>query len=317
MLSFAVLACLGAAYFASWYFWLQEISAFTEAYESPDYLEAQRHIKSCLWLSSIRATKDLRYLKSLQFRAALFSVRRDFAQAESLFRQTIAIAETDYGPESSELATQKSLLALVLRKTGRYAEAEKLYRQVLVIQEKQPSPSMPKAKEVAETLDYLAWTLIKEEKFAEAEAILERCLAITESEYGADSFKLISPRVEQAYLYNEQDGWQKARPILDNVLEFCQKQKPGTKTSAYTVVALLTMANLFRDHACSQEAEYAYKLALEGCKQNVAGRENNLFMTDILISYAKLLDNLARTKEADSLKVEAENIRQRPALDRS
>ncbi|MBY0359387.1 MAG: tetratricopeptide repeat protein [Candidatus Obscuribacterales bacterium] len=326
-ISLAILGTAVAVYGLSWYLWLQEINAFSQAYMTSDYLKAQRHIKSCLWLSAPCKGYDPRYVKSLQFQAALYAVRRELNKAISVQEDVLKLArENKYSPLSFGWIVQQSAMALLLRKAGRYAEAENRYIVVITTLEvrvalakKIAPPDDPETAELqrmlAEALDYSSWVLIKEKKFSEAEAMLNRCLDLTKQEYGPDSFKLISPQVELAYLKNEQGKWNESRPLLDKALSFLKKQTPGTKTSAYTTVAILTMANLFRDHDCPKEAEESYKLAIDSCKLNVAGAENNLFMTDILTSYAKLLEQQSRQPEAEKLKAEAKRIREQPPLE--
>lgn len=304
-----ILGIAAAVYCLSWYLWLEEMKAFTKSYQTNDYLGAERHIRSCRYLSLLGGNTDVRYLKSIQFHAALYSIRRDFTQAITLMRQAVALAEINCGGDSLETADQKSALALLLRKTKQYGQAEELYRQILSLQE-----SKKNTDGVVSTLDYLSWVLIKEKKYDEAKGMLNRCISLAKSEYGNDSFRLISPQVQLAYLYDQENNWKDAEKILRQCLNHFHQGNSKAKTSAYTVVALLTMANLFRDHDLPEEAESSYRLALNGCKENVAGAENNLFMTDIQMSYAKLLDSVARHQQADELRKEAEKIRRLPAL---
>ena len=56
-----------------------------------------------------------------------------YAEAEPLYRQALAINQKALGEEHPAYATDLSNLAFVLQATGQYAEAEPLYHQALEI----------------------------------------------------------------------------------------------------------------------------------------------------------------------------------------
>ena len=78
--------------------------------------------------------------------------RARYAEAEPLYRQSLALREQLYGPDSDEVATQLSNLGILLRNTNRMAEAEPLMRRALEIDEK----SYGRPSEVAIDLNNLA-----------------------------------------------------------------------------------------------------------------------------------------------------------------
>ena len=55
------------------------------------------------------------------------------AEAEPLYRRSLAIYERSYGPHHPDVAADLNNLAVLLRATGRHAEAEPLYRRGLAI----------------------------------------------------------------------------------------------------------------------------------------------------------------------------------------
>jgi tetratricopeptide (TPR) repeat protein len=106
-----------------------------------------------------------------------------FAEAEPLFRPSLAILEGSYGPEHPQVAAALGNLAGLLQETNRAAEAEPLYRRALAIDEGSYGPDHP---QVAVTLGNLAGLLQKTNRLAEAEPLYRRSLAILEGSYGPD-----------------------------------------------------------------------------------------------------------------------------------
>ena len=71
------------------------------------------------------------------------------ADAESLYRRSLAIREKALAPEHRHVALSLNKLAELYQNQGRYAEAEPLYRRSLAIREKALAPEHP---HVARTL---------------------------------------------------------------------------------------------------------------------------------------------------------------------
>jgi tetratricopeptide (TPR) repeat protein len=87
------------------------------------------------------------------------------ADAEPLYKRSLAILEKTLGPDHPHIATSLDNLALVYTDEGRYADAESLYKQLLPIQEHALGPSHPR---VARSLNDLAWLYVKEGRYADA-----------------------------------------------------------------------------------------------------------------------------------------------------
>jgi tetratricopeptide (TPR) repeat protein len=111
----------------------------------------------------------------------LFDVKADYAQAETLKRRALAIAETSYGAD--HIAGHLSNLSELLRKTNRLAEAEPLIRRALAIDEKNFGRDHPN---VAIRLNNLAVLLQDTNRPAEAEPLMRRALTIDEKNFGRD-----------------------------------------------------------------------------------------------------------------------------------
>ncbi len=66
-----------------------------------------------------------------------------YAEAEPLYRRSLAIREKALGPDHPDTAVSLNNLALLYGNQGRYAEAEPLYQRSLAIREKALGPDHP------------------------------------------------------------------------------------------------------------------------------------------------------------------------------
>jgi tetratricopeptide (TPR) repeat protein len=71
---------------------------------------------------------------SLNNLAALYRAQGQYAQAEPLFKRSLAIREKALGPDHPDVATSLNNLAALFRKTGREKEAEALEKRAAAIQ---------------------------------------------------------------------------------------------------------------------------------------------------------------------------------------
>ena len=93
--------------------------------------------------------------------------RGQYAEAEPLYKRSLAIMEKALGPDHPMVALSLNNLALLYRAMDRFAEAESLcYKRSLAIMEKALGPDHP---DVATSLENLAllYRAIKREKEAE------------------------------------------------------------------------------------------------------------------------------------------------------
>jgi tetratricopeptide (TPR) repeat protein len=113
----------------------------------------------------------------------LFGAKAEYAEAESLYRRALAIAETSYGPNHTEVAIRLSNLGVLLRDTNSLTEAEPLFRRALMIDERSYGPDHPK---VAIRLNNVARLLQDTNRLGEAEPLMRRAPPILEASLGAD-----------------------------------------------------------------------------------------------------------------------------------
>ena len=74
--------------------------------------------------------------QSLNNLAELYRDQGRYAEAEPLYKRSLAIREKALGPDHPDVATALNNLAVLYEDQGRYADAEPLYKRSLAIQRK-------------------------------------------------------------------------------------------------------------------------------------------------------------------------------------
>jgi tetratricopeptide (TPR) repeat protein len=114
--------------------------------------------------------------------ARLYFKRGDYRQAEPLLTQLLTL-KRPYGPEHPEVATVLVSLAKVRHALGKPDQAERLWRRVLIVRERQLPASDPA---VLQAMDGLSDSLAALGKHAAALDLRERGLKAREETMGAD-----------------------------------------------------------------------------------------------------------------------------------
>jgi CHAT domain-containing protein/Tfp pilus assembly protein PilF len=118
---------------------------------------------------------------SLNNLALLYGNQGRDAEAEPLYRCSLAIMEKAFGPDSAEVGTGLSNLAALYQRQDRYADAEPLFKRSLVLREKALGREHP---DVAQSLNNLATHYEKQDRHADSEPLFRRALAIYEKAAG-------------------------------------------------------------------------------------------------------------------------------------
>ena len=116
--------------------WESNNSRGEEAYQKGHYVEAEKFFLAALEKAEEFEPQDPRLYTSLNNLAELHRVQGKYAEAEPLYKRSLAILEKALGPEHPHVATSLNNLALLYNAQGKYAEAEPLYKRSLSIYEK-------------------------------------------------------------------------------------------------------------------------------------------------------------------------------------
>jgi tetratricopeptide (TPR) repeat protein len=115
--------------------------------------------------------------------AYLHEQQARYADAELLYKRSLAIREKALGPDHLDVATVLDNLAVLYEKLRRYADAEPLYKRSLAIREKALGPNHPT---VAGALTNLATLYQNQGRLADAEPLFQRASAIRAGALGRD-----------------------------------------------------------------------------------------------------------------------------------
>ena len=150
--------------------WDRYNTAGGQAYEQGNYAEAEKQWSAALPEAEKFGPQDPRLATSLNNLAALYRAQGKYAQAEPLYRRSLAIREKALGPEHPDVAGSLNNLAALYRAQGKYAEAEPFYRRSLTIWEKALGPEHPAVAQSLENYAALLRKMGREEEAAEMEA---------------------------------------------------------------------------------------------------------------------------------------------------
>ena len=180
-----------------------------------------------------------------------------YADAERLYKRTLAIYEKALGKDHTDVADTLNNLGLVYGDQGKYAEAQGVYKRALAIYEKARSAN---PASMANTLHNLAIVYIEQAKYAEAEGLYKHALAIKERALGTDNPDVAKTLSNLADVYVEQAKYAEAEGYYKRALAIKEKTL-GTDHLA-VAYSLIGLANVYFRQARYAAAEGLYKRAL-------------------------------------------------------
>jgi tetratricopeptide (TPR) repeat protein len=130
--------------------------------------------------------------------AVIYYIHGEYAEAEKLFKRSLAIREKALGPNHPDVATSLDIMASIYAIWGDYAKAEPLYKRSLAIREKALGPNHP---DVAKSLNSMAIFYGIQGEYAKAEPLFKRSLAIREKALGHDHPDVATSLENLAALY--------------------------------------------------------------------------------------------------------------------
>jgi len=143
-----------------------------------------------------------------------------YAEAEPLFRRSLAIRKKKLGPDHPYVAISLNNLGTLYRAQGRYADAEPLLKRALAIREKALGSDHP---DVAQALNNLAELYREQGRYGEAEPLYNHALAIKEKALGPDHPAVALLLNNLALLYQTQGRYTDAEPLLKRALVINEK----------------------------------------------------------------------------------------------
>lgn len=180
-----------------------------------------------------------------------------YEEALALAEKSLTISEKEDGPESANVASWLTHIALALEGLGRYEDAIPHLKRALVIREKILGPDHPDTATVLNNLGILYDNL---GRFAEAEAHHKRALAILEKVYGSDHPRVATTLNNLGLVYMSLARYAEAEVLLKRSLSISE-QVDGPD-HANTATSLANLSVLYAAQNRLAEAEQLQKRAL-------------------------------------------------------
>jgi CHAT domain-containing protein/tetratricopeptide (TPR) repeat protein len=156
---------------------------------------------------------------SLDSLARLYQALGRYADAEPLYKRSLAIRAKVFGP-GPDVGASLNNLAELYQARGQYAEAEPLYKRALSIREEALGSHHPA---VATSLNDLASLYEAQARYADAERLFKRSFAIRENTLGPDHPDAAASLNNLAKLYSAQGRYADAEPLYKRSLAIKEK----------------------------------------------------------------------------------------------
>ncbi|MBI3373963.1 MAG: CHAT domain-containing protein [Betaproteobacteria bacterium] len=277
--------------------WMQYMQQGDAAYERGDIRAGIAAFELALRKAEAFGPEHTAVAASLHKLAGLYYAQRRYAEAEPLYRRSLAIREKALGLEHPDVAASLYKLAELYRAQGRYAEAEPLLRRSLAILEKALGPEH---RYVAIPLNNLAELYQTQGRYAEAEPLYRRALAIREKALGPEHPAVARSLNDLATLYHSQSRYADAEPLLRRSLAI--REKALGPEHLDVAASLNNLAYFYQAQSRYAEAEPLSRRSL-AIYEKALGPEHH--------DVANPLNNLARLYNAQGRYAEAEPLLRR------
>lgn len=190
--------------------------------------------------------------------ADLYRDRENFAKAESLYSQSLAINERAFGRDDFRLLSSLNGLGLTYKSQGKFQEADSSLRRALEIGELALGPDHPT---VGMTLNNLGLLRYSEGKYEDAKMFYQRALAIFERASVPDDRGLATVLSNIGSLLSRELRYEEAEPYFQRALESNEKALGPNHPSIAT--NLNDLADLYKNLGKFSEAGPLYRRILE------------------------------------------------------
>jgi len=185
------------------------------------------------------------------------NVAGDFAGAEALLREALALRENAFGKRHFTVAASATNLGLTVWRQGRADEALPLFQRALGLLEEVFGTGHP---DVAKAHNNLSNVLKQSGEYDEAEKHLRRAIAIWEAAFGSEHPNLARPLSNLANLHYSRGDLEAAQAMFGRALEILETKLGPDHPDVSLVVH--NLGNLLADRGDYDAALSAYRRAL-------------------------------------------------------
>ncbi|MFN7932056.1 MAG: serine/threonine-protein kinase [Bryobacteraceae bacterium] len=197
---------------------------------------------------------------SLKALAELRRRKTDYAAAEALARESLAIRTRLHGQRHFDVAESLNTLALTLDESGHPKDAEKYFRQLLemrdILRVNDPNQHLETA-----VLSNLGGVLRTQQRYDEAEKYLRECIDIRRRTLKGDHPRLALVLAKLGAVLSDAGRYQEAEPLLREGLAMRQRVYGGAHPDI--VGSFSSLAHALTGQGRLEEAEKLYRQALD------------------------------------------------------
>ena len=257
-----------------------------------DWEKLSPHLSKVLDTEDDRVMAKMGWSVAQQYAQWLHEQAR-YAEAEPLFRRTLAIIENYISSDNPVLATSLNNLAGVLLETDRQTEAEPLLRRALAINEKHFGEDM----NVAVSLNNLGRLLQTRDRLDEAEPLFRRCLVISEKCQENDNPNVARTLNNLGNLLRATNRLSEAEILIRQALDI--NERIFGNNHPRVAEDLSSLAVVLKDTNQVVEAEVLQRKALAIDEETLGAEHPNI--ASRLSNLAMLLKETGRLDEAEPL----------------
>ncbi len=234
--------------------------------------------------------------------AAVYEYKGDYAKAESLFKQALAIEEKTLGADSPHIASCLNNISSLYSRMGKSAAAIPYAERALEIMKKARGENSSEVLMIRQNLAEL-----KMHTGGDSLSELKETLAKREALVGPEHADVAQCLNNLAQWYLVHGQYSDAEPLYKRSLAISNKQL-GPQNQ-YTLAVTQNLGTLYLEEKKFDLAEPLLKLALEGREKALGEKHPDVGHS--LEEYAKLLRATGRSDQAGKLEERAAAISQR------
>lgn len=228
------------------------------AYKRGDYSAAASQFEAALIEAKAFRQDDSRLAGTLNSLADSYKKQHRYAEAEPLYKNSLAILEKALGPEDRLIAVVSVNLGELYRAQLRYAEAELLYRRALTVMEKVHGAEHPSVAAILTT--YLADLYRAQARYDEVERLYRRSLTIVEKALGPEHSSTGIALRDLAEIYVRLGRPSEAEPLYKRSLAIFEKALGSVHPTVRMTLA--DLASVYDEQGRHEEAEVLRKRSI-------------------------------------------------------
>ena len=174
------------------------------------------------------------------------------SEAESFYREALALALRDAGPDDLDVAHTRSNIGMVLQTQSRYAEAQQLEQQALATDEKILGPDHPLTMTARRDLGLSYFHL---GHYAQARAALEQVLAAQRRKLGNDHPALAGTEINLGLVLTDSGDLAEADRVLTEALNIFQKKNGREYQGTRIVLGNIAIVHMLQGDLTRAETE--------------------------------------------------------------